>query len=234
MIIKIGVLSYNEAKSLPDIVLRLAESFNGLQDSRLDIVIINNGSTDNTGEVISRLESEYPNVSHLDIPVNKGYGYGVKSGLSSLKGDICGFMWGDNQFDASIVAEMARKFMENPEIKMVKTYRTRRYDGQYRVIISGIYQFIFKVLYGAKVRDINSGPKLFRRDFLSSILPLKSDDWFVDAEIMIKATKILDSNKLIEMPIEFFPRKYGKSNVRFSACFWFLYNLLKFKFIKTL
>jgi hypothetical protein len=149
-----------------------------------------------------------------------------------LSGDVVGFMWGDNQFDAGVVLDMIQEFLDKPDVKFVKTYRVTRHDGRLRLIVSRFYQLLFRLLYGKKVRDINSGPKLFRSEFYRSLPPLTSNDWFVDAEIMIKAVSKLEQGQLVELPIDFFPRKHGKSNVKFSTCFEFFKNLFLYRFKK--
>ena len=228
----IGVLSYNESKNLPLVIKGLATVANGLSDAVLKVVIINNGSTDDTMAVIKNIESDYNFVTHIDVPINLGYGYGVKAGLKALSGDVVGYMWGDNQFDPGVVKDLLSVFANDPNIKLVKTYRRKRFDGRQRKIVSGFYQNIFRWLYGGKVIDINSTPKLFRYDFLQKILPLQSDDWFIDAEIMIKSVRITAGYQIRELPIDFYPRQFGKSNVRISTCFEFMRNLLFFKFKK--
>jgi len=218
---------------LPDVVLNLTNGLKKISNFYYDILIIDNGSKDNTVEVISSLEKQYACVSHIKLPENKGYGFGIRKGLEVLNGDIVGYMWGDNQFDAGVVAEMVKEFIKNEQIMIVKTYRTKRHDGRYRLLISSIYQILFKMLYGGYVKDINSGPKLFKEDLFRRIIPLNSNDWFIDAEIMIKVTKLLKKEEIVQLPIEFFPRKYGKSNVKFNACLEFVHNLVKYKFSKS-
>ena len=230
--VEIAILSYNEAQNILPVVQVLSEVRTQLSDIDLGVVIIDNGSKDDTLEVIKKIESEYSFVHHHHIPENKGYGYGIRVGLGMLRGDIVGFMWGDNQFDALILVPMIRAFIEDQKIQIVKTYRVARHDGALRLWVSQMYQLLFRLLYGIYTRDINSGPKLFRADFLKKIGILVSDDWFVDAEIMIKATRLIRPEEVKEFPITFFPRKFGKSNVRFSTCFQFLYNLIKYKFVK--
>lgn len=227
----IGILSYNEAKSLPAIIERLIETTSALADVRCHWLIINNGSTDATETVAQDLEKKYSNVSHCTIAVNQGYGYGVRTGLAGLAGDIVGYMWGDNQFDAKIVADMIGELAKNNQLELIKTYRAKRYDGSWRKIISRFYQIIFRILYWRKIRDINAGPKLMRRALFVKILPLKSNDWFIDAEIMIKATRQLKPEQMIEVPMNFYPRQFGKSNVRWRTCFEFLFNLIHYRFI---
>ena len=230
--VEMAILSYNEAKSLPAVVSDLNAAMAKMADVDFKILIINNGSKDNTPVVIGELEAKNQNIRHITIEKNLGYGYGVKSGLAALQGDIIGYMWGDNQFDASIITDLVQKMLTNKDLQMTKTYRKERQDGRFRLVVSSIYQTIFRVLYGFYTIDINSGPKIFRSEFLPKILPLRSDDWFVDAEIMIKASRSISKNEITELPIVFRPRKFGKSNVRFSDCFQFLYNLLKYKFVK--
>jgi glycosyltransferase involved in cell wall biosynthesis len=230
--VEIAILSYNEAKSLPAVVNDLNAAMGKLVDVEFRILVVNNGSKDETPEVVYDLEQKNSNIRHITIEKNLGYGFGVKSGLSALQGDIVGYMWGDNQFDASIVADLVKKMISNKDLHMTKTYRKERQDGNFRLVVSGIYQAVFQVLYGFYTIDINSGPKIFRAEFLSKILPLKSDDWFVDAEIMIKASRLISKNEITELPIVFRPRKFGRSNVRFIDCFQFLYNLLKYRFVK--
>ncbi len=232
MKVDIGVMCYNEAKSIPAIVQALAEMRRSLAVVNLQVLLINNGSTDSTGQVIEEMEKQNDFLRHFTIPVNQGYGFGVRTGLGQLSGEIVGFMWGDNQFDAGVIKPMIQTFIDKPDVQLVKTYRIKRYDGRSRLFISKIYQIIFRVLYGIYTHDINSGPKLFRAEFLKKLQPLRSDDWFVDAELMIKATRNCRPDQVFEFPITFYPRKFGKSNVKFSACFQFLFNLVKYKFVK--
>lgn len=232
MRVDIGVMCYNESKSVPAIVQALFEVRKSLPAIDMQVLLINNGSTDSTEELIVDIEKKNDFIRHFTIPVNKGYGYGVRMGLERLSGDIVGFMWGDNQFDASVIKTMIQAFIDQSSVQLVKTYRTKRYDGRSRLVISKIYQMIFRILYGIYTHDINSGPKLFRGEFLKKLQPLQSNDWFIDAELMIKATRNCSPNQVVEFPIMFYPRKFGKSNVRFSALFQFLFNLIKYKFVK--
>lgn len=227
--VAIGILCYNEEKNLSKILDRLIECRSDYPEIDLKLKVINNGSSDNTDAVIGNYELLHPFISHLNIEVNHGYGFGIRAGLSSLNGEIVGFMWGDNQFDAEVIFKLCTEMMQNEDCQMAKTYRIKRYDGRMRLVTSKIYELIFNILYNNNIRDVNSGPKLFRRGYLEKILPLTSNDWFIDAEIMIKTLKISSPILIREIPIEFYPRESGKSNVKFSSCFQFLKNLVKYK-----
>lgn len=232
MKVMIAVLCFNEAKNLPFLVETLVAVKKQIKDAEVSFLVVNNGSTDETAKVIDSIITNTDFFESITIPVNLGYGYGVKKALDSISGDIIGFMWGDNQFDATILKPMIQTFIDQPNVQVVKTYRTKRYDGRLRLFVSRIYQLIFRLLYGIYTHDINSGPKLFRTDFLSALKPFHSNDWFIDAELMIKSTRNSTFNQIVEFPITFYPRKFGKSNVRFSTCFQFFWNLIKYKFVK--
>lgn len=233
--VTIAILAYNEGKSISSIIGRLRETFVQNSSVRLKIVVVDNGSRDNTTEVLKQLTETDKDLSWITIPVNKGYGHGVKKGIQGLSGDIVGFMWGDNQFDASILQEMVELFRHDAQVQFVKTYREKRLDGRLRLVVSKIYQMVFNILFHTHIRDINSGPKLFRYNFAQQMIPyLTATDWFIDAEMMIYSTSHLTPEQYAELPIVFYPRKYGKSNVRFSACWQFFKNLLIRKFIRPI
>ncbi len=229
--VHIAILSYNESRNFPDVVRDLQAAFKDKSEVALTIFVIDNGSKDDTQTVIDGLMAEYPNVRKVTVKENKGYGYGVQQGLDALDADIMGYMWGDNQFDAAIVAELVDSF-DNNQVQMAKTYRAKRHDGGLRVLVSGFYQLMFRLLYGVFTRDINSGPKLFRRELLSQIRPFRYTDWFIDAEIMIKVSRILKRDQIKELPIIFRERKHGKTNVRAKDCVQFFYNLITYKLKK--
>ena len=231
MKVEIAVLCYNEAKNLPALEEALAAVHASVTGLELNFVIVDNGSLDDTQTAIKPLLERLLFTRLLTIPVNQGYGYGVRTALEALSGNVIGFMWGDNQFDAVVLKSMIQTFVDQSTVQVVKTYRTKRYDGRLRLLVSKVYQLVFRLLYGIYTHDINSGPKLFRADFLQKIKPFRSNDWFIDAELMIKSTRNSSSSQIVEFPIAFYPRKFGKSNVRLSTCFQFFWNLIKYKIV---
>ena len=102
-----------------------------------------------------------------------------------------------------------------------------RDDGLYRRLISTVYNGIFSLLFGFKVRDINSKPKIIRRDKYE-LLQLESDDWFADAEIVIRAREL--GLKIGETPVHFKVNDNRGSFVKPRAILEFTSNLLKYRF----
>ena len=125
----------------------------------------------------------------------------------------------------SIIACLLKCELE--DLDVTKTYRVIRDDGLYRRFISIVYNALFSVLFGFKVRDINSKPKIIRRDKYE-LLQLQSDDWFADAEIIIRAREL--GLKIGETPVHFKINDNRGSFVKPKAILEFSSNLLKYRF----
>ncbi len=82
---------------------------------------------------------------------------------------------------------------------------------------------LFKLMFGLRSRDLNATPKVFTREFMEASR-LRSKDWFIDAEMVIKAERM--GLAVGEMEIEYLPRLKGKSTVRLRHIFEFLRNMV--------
>ena len=135
---------------------------------------------------------------------------------------------GDGQFPPeSIIACFLKAELEN--LDLTKTYRVLRDDGLYRRFISWVYNALFKLLFGFKVRDINSKPKIIRGDKYQ-LMNLQSNDWFADAEIIIRAREL--GLTVGEAPVHFRANDTRGSFVRPAAIFEFTANLLRYRFLR--
>ncbi|HEU4869357.1 MAG TPA: glycosyltransferase, partial [Pyrinomonadaceae bacterium] len=153
-------------------------------------------------------------------------GWDMRMGLDAARGTYIGVIDGDGQFPPeSIIACLLKCELE--DLDLTKTYRVIRDDGLYRRFISAVYNAIFSLLFGFKVRDINSKPKIIRRDKYE-LLQLESDDWFADAEIVIRAREL--GLKVGETPVHFSSNDNRGSFVKPKAIFEFASNLLRYRF----
>jgi glycosyltransferase involved in cell wall biosynthesis len=147
-------------------------------------------------------------------------------GLDAARGTYIGVIDGDGQFPPeSIIACLLKCELE--DLDLTKTYRVVRDDGLYRRFISTVYNALFSLLFGFKVRDVNSKPKIIRRDKYE-LMNLKSDDWFADAEIIIRAREL--GLKIGETPVHFVLNDKRGSFVKPMAIVEFASNLLKYRF----
>ncbi len=155
---------YNEEKNLD----KLVEEFkNNLINKNYDIelVLVNNGSQDNSKEVLERLKNKYNFITIETVEVNKGYGYGILQGLKVAKGKYLGWLHADLQFNPSEIANGINYLKENnyPKNIFIKGKRTNRplIDTLFTMGMS-IYETL---ILGTRLWDINAQPTLMSREF---------------------------------------------------------------------
>lgn len=203
-------------RSAVDIVRELSREFQG----NYEIILVVNGSRDRTGQICNDLAERYPEIRTVHTLKNLGYGGGIVTGFEAAAGDYFGFTCGDGQIAPQDLVKVIRE-IEQGAYDIVKTRRVTRGDGLIREVLSKVYNIIFHWLFNTSSQDINAMPKLMRRD-VYHLLNLTSKDWFIDAEIMIKARHY--GLQVKEIPVHYFKRIGGRSGVRFSTLFQFLRN----------
>ncbi len=212
---------YNEAEALRSTATRLIRRFRE-EGVRIELVMVDNGSTDETGEIIDELVAEGLPVVKVTVPVNQGYGNGVLKGLEPCTAPWIGFVCADGQVAESEIVRLYKVACVGGP-KVAKVRRRFRMDGWNRKVISIIYNGLINVLFGGLGSiDINGNPKILPADALRR-MRLTSKDWFLDAEVMIKAKRlglpVFEMNVLAQM------REGGTSNVQASTCAEFVKNL---------
>jgi len=193
------------------------------------LVLVDNGSRDRTGELIEGLVGKFPRCSRVTVPENLGYGWGAIQGLAACAGEWIGYMDGDAQISPEDVVRFLRKV--RPGRPLIKVRRRQRRDGLLRASVSEAYIILFSFLFSTRIYDVNAKPVLFRRELLA-VLELKSRDWFIDAELTIKASRL--GLSFFEVPVIFRRRPAGQSSVRASTAWEFLGNMLRYRIGKEL
>lgn len=222
------VLCYRSGHNIVPFVERLERTLSRCNFS-WELVLVGNyieGSDDETPQVVEKLAENSPNIRTVIRPKQGMMGWDMRMGLDAARGTYIGVIDGDGQFPPeSIIACLLKCELE--ELDLTKTYRVIRDDGLYRRFVSYVYNNLFRILYGSKVRDINSKPKIIRRDKYE-LLNLQSDDWFADAEIVIRAQEL--GLKIGETPVHFDASDARGSFVKPAAVFEFTSNLLRYRF----
>lgn len=224
------VLCYRSGRSIVPFVEQMRQALSRCNFT-WEMVLVGNyleGSEDETPQVIADLAERIPNVRTVIRPKEGMMGWDMRMGLNAARGTYIGVIDGDGQFPPeSIIACLLKAELEN--LDLTKTYRVLRDDGLYRRLISSVYNALFKVLFGFKVRDINSKPKIIRGDKYH-LLDLQSDDWFADAEIVIRAREL--GLKIGETPVHFNSNNMRASFVKPAAIVEFASNLFKYRFAR--
>jgi len=225
--ISIIVTSYNEEEIIGYTIPRLITTFKK-SGYHLELVAVDNGSWDRTGEIIKRLATQNASVIYRRVEKNEGYGNGVLSGIQCCTAPIVGIIPADGQVDAEDVVRLYEAIIATNGKVIAKARRRFRMDGLLRSIISITYNlFVWFLFPRLASHDINGNPKILRRDALLD-MRLTSKGWFLDPEIMIKAyymgLNVLEFNVFARM------RSSGISHVHMSTCWEFVLKLISFRF----
>lgn len=223
-VFSIVVPAHNESENLSVLLPRLAAALSGVQGS-FEILLVDNASTDDTPRLIAELAHTIPQLRLVLQPV-LGYGRAVLSGLVATRGSYIGIIRADNQEKPEDLRDMCNEMQERKLdfFKAIRAHRTS--DGVRRIIISLVYNSLFKILFQTRSRDLNATPKVFTRAFYEAA-HLESVDWFIDAEMVLKAEYL--GLRVGEREIEYLPRLKGASNVRVRHIFEFLGNMLQWR-----
>jgi glycosyltransferase involved in cell wall biosynthesis len=222
------VLCYRSGQSIVPFVERLCRTLSYCTFT-WELVLVGNyveGSDDETPQVVEALARTRPNIRTVVRPKDGMMGWDMRTGMNVARGEYIGVIDGDGQFPPeSVIACLLKARVEN--LDLTKTYRVRRDDGLYRRVISAVYNLLFKLFFGLKIRDVNAKPKIIRRTKYEQ-LHLESDDWFADAEIMIRAQEA--GLTIGEIPVHFLVNDTRGSFVKPAAIFEFMSNLFKYRF----
>lgn len=218
---------YNEADVIRNTATRLIREFEE-KNINLDLILVDNGSMDETGSIIDKMIAEGMPIVKAEVKVNEGYGNGILNGLKHSKGKFVGFVCADGQVEAHDVVKVYEIAANAKSPTLAKVRRRFRMDGLVRKIVSINFNLLITFLFGGLGSiDINGNPKIFPSDYLES-MKLHSKDWFLDAEVMIKAKKL--GLNVFELNVMAQMREGGKSNVRTSTIREFIGNLIQFRF----
>lgn len=169
-----------------------------------EILIIDDGSSDRTLEIGRELAREHKNVRVITHTPNRGYGAALREGLEQAKYKYVVFTDGDRQFDFSEV----ERFIENIKgTDIVIGFRKKRRDDFVRHILMNLLKLWDFVFFRFYFKDIDCGFKMFKKDAIQTIMPLRSEGAMITTEILAKATG--KKLKIKEVEVSHYPREYG-------------------------
>src|SRR5215469_14111928 len=196
---------HNEEANL----VRVVDNFRGQLDrfaSAYEIIVVNDGSRDRTGEIADQLAAADPRVKVVHHPINRGYGGAVISGLKAATLPYVLLCDGDGQFDA---ADLARLLPMVPSCDVVVGRRARRADRLMRRFNGQAWTALVRLLFGIKISDVDCGFKLFRREFTTD-LDLAARGAMISTELMVKLAA--NGARIGEVEVAHLPRLAGEQS----------------------
>lgn len=171
-----------------------------------EIIVVDDGSRDRTGEIADRLAAANPRLKVVHHPVNRGYGAAVVSGIGACTEPWIVLCDGDGQFEASDIARLAAKAQQ---CDVVVGYRAHRADPMMRRVNGKAWTVLMRLLLGIRVRDIDCGLKLFRRDLLEGI-DLQARGAMISAELIAQLAG--RGARICEVEVRHLPRLTGEQS----------------------
>lgn len=219
---------YNEGENLKVLI----ESLDRLAaaSSDLEIILVNNGSTDNSAELLEALLSGRDSNVFRTVKVDKniGYGFGILSGLRAAKGDILSVTHADRQTNPMDVLKALDIYIKNQTadtMLLVKGYRKNRRPAE--AVFSYLMALLASLALGVRMTEINAQPKLFGAAFFKQVEQEAPHDFSLDLYLLYMARK---KGRILDFPVDFSPRVAGESKGGSGSTWKVKWKLIKRSF----
>ena len=207
---------YNEEKNLPILINKCVKI---LKKDNYEVVLVNNGSTDNSKEILIKSAKIFSNLTVVNIIENIGYGNGIVEGLKIAKGDILGWTHADLQTNPSDFLIATKIFKNKHDNIYAKGLRKGRSFSE--VFFTFAMSIVESILFRKIMNDINAQPNVFTKKFFLSLKNFPND-YALDLFFYINAKK--QNLKFHRFHVLFEKRLHGTSH-------WNLGLKSKIKFI---
>jgi glycosyltransferase involved in cell wall biosynthesis len=198
--------AYNEAENVERAVEHVSDVA-GTLDRDYEIILVNDGSADRTGEIGRELEGRVPHFRLVEHYPNRGYGGALKAGFRAATKDLIAFYPADAQFDFAEIEQLLEP-VEEEGADVVCGYRFNRQDAFVRKLNALGWNTVVRLLFGKLCRDIDCGFKLFRREILDHV-NIVSDGAMIDTEFLAGAKA--RGFRIAEVPLTHLPREAGEA-----------------------
>ncbi len=197
--------SHNEDGNVERVVRSYLAELPRIADD-YEVIVVDDGSRDRTGEIAERLAAEDSHVKVVRHPTNKGYGGAVISGIRAATKQYVLLCDGDGQFDPS---DLERFTPFVPEYDVVAGHRVRRADPLIRRINGKAWTILVRLLLGITISDIDCGFKLFKREKLEG-MDLRAHGAMISTELMARLAG--RHAKVKEVDVTHLPRLTGEQS----------------------
>jgi glycosyltransferase involved in cell wall biosynthesis len=197
--------AYNDSGTIASLVITALRTARKLTPD-FEVIVVNDGSADNTAEILDELARTYPEVRVVHHPSNRGYGGALRSGFAAATRELVFYTDGDAQYDPAEMEVLWRRFAE--DVDLVNGYKISRSDPVHRIVIGRVYHHTVKLLFGLTVRDVDCDFRMMRRSIFDRV-HLEKNSGVICLEMM---KKITDAGfRIAEVPVHHYHRAYGRS-----------------------
>lgn len=196
---------YGDVGTIASMVIVADRTLRTLTDD-YEIIVVNDASPDNAGEVLADLQESYPSLKVVTHEKNRGYGGALRSGFAAATKDLIFYTDGDGQYDPAELAALHQAL--TPEVDVVQGYKISRSDPMHRIVIGRLYHHFVRRWFDLHLRDVDCDFRLFRRHVLESF-PLESSTGCITVEMMTRIE--MAGFRVREVPVHHYHRAHGQS-----------------------
>ena len=217
---------YNEENLLEQAVLDLIK-----EDFNKEIILVNDGSLDNSKIIALGLEAKYENIVLLDSRENKGKGFAVQLGLQKANGDFVGIYDADQEYSPSDLKRLI-DCVKNEDIDYACGSRfignIKRNNIYLRTYLANKFlSFLFSYIHKVKITDIATCLKVFKKDILAE-LNFEKNDFSIEVELIARVASKTKNYR--ELPISYSGRSYEEGKkIKFIDGFKYIFAIFKYK-----
>lgn len=194
---------YNEEANVERTVRSALTHIPSVADD-FEIIIVDDGSTDSTGDIADRLAAEHERVRAVHNKPNLGYGRALQRGFRESCKEWVFYTDGDGQFD---IGEMRRLLPLLGSSDIISAYRLNRQDPALRKLNGWAWTMLVNLMLGLRVKDVDCAFKLFPRELFDRI-EMKSSGALIDAEILARAKRL--GYTIGQIGVQHYPRRGGE------------------------
>ncbi len=185
--------AYNESSRIRptlDALLRYIQE----QNWDAEVLVVNDGSKDDTAQVVREYGKQHPQILLVENPGNRGKGYSVRNGMLHARGDVCLFTDADLSSPMTEAPKLFAAIAEGADIaigsRWLRTELQTERQPLYRQAFGRIFNLALRIILGLSFADTQCGFKAFRRSAARQIFPLqKIERWGFDPEILFLARR---------------------------------------------
>lgn len=209
---------YNDSQSIRKLV---EEAFKAVSkiSALYEVIVIDDGSTDNSREILINLAKKYPTLKLIFHKRNLGYGGAIRSGFKAAKYELVFYTDGDGQYDVKELP-LLLSLMSN-DTNFVNGIKMARQDPSYRIFLGNLYSFLVRWIFWVPVFDVDCDFRLIRKDLLNKI-KLGCSSGAICIELVKKAQ--LAGASFRQVTVHHFERQFGSSQFfrwdRLLFTFW--------------
>jgi glycosyltransferase involved in cell wall biosynthesis len=217
--------AFNEEPNIERVVRACSEYLDGLPID-YELLVVNDGSSDRTAEILKTLSASFPRLKPLHHPQNRGYGAALRTGFDAAEKSFVFYMDGDGQFDIRNLDALLP--LATDEDNIVTGFRIDRSDPFIRRLNAKLFGgFLVRLLLGVRVKDLNCAFKLIPKKVLDSIA-LESTGALINAELYGRA--IRRGFGIKEVGVRHYPREAGvQTGAHLSVILRAFYELFRLR-----